>query len=75
MRRLNNTLTCIKILNYGSIYYMREKKQHKRAFKIMKAFDEGGSGRGHHLCGVCVDGDGSKIRALRAKMENGMERK
>lgn len=31
-RRLNNTLTCIKILNYGSIYCMREKQQHKKGF-------------------------------------------
>lgn len=41
----------------------------------MKAIDEGGSGRGHHLWGVYVDGDGLKIRALRAKMENGLEGK
>lgn len=39
----------------------------------MKAIDEGRSRRGHHLGVICVDGDGLKIGALRAEMENGME--
>lgn len=39
----------------------------------MKAIDEGGSKRGHYLWVVCVDGDGLKIEALRAEMENSME--
>lgn len=41
----------------------------------MKAIDEGGQGRGHHLRGIFVDGDDFKKGALRAEMENGSEGK